>query len=141
MGDAVGAATFKAGAGATVGASDIGAKDARTGFNVGAMLVAIVVSDIGAFVSMSNAPYDGEKVGEFDGRFVSALNSVLAGAGVTPACAFPKIDTILSNFNRLSSLLVGFPQSWQPIDISNVVREWDGHQLKDAMPAFCTHHA
>lgn len=122
MDNVVGNAMFKTGAVVT----EIGASDAMTGLDVGALLPAAVVSDIGAFVLKSSASDtcldDGLKVGEFDGRIVSAPNPVPLGAGVTPACAFPKMDTILSNFDRLSSLLVGFPQSWQPRFIKNCKR-------------------
>jgi hypothetical protein len=93
---------------------------------VGELVPKLVKPDTGAVVCMAGAP----ETGDFDGKFVftaleasldvlrvglsvstSELTDVIDGAGVTPACASPKIETIVSNLALLSSFEVGFPQS------------------------------
>jgi len=67
---------------------------------------------VGEYVSLVFNFMEGLKLGGFDGIKISVVGVIVDGKGVPPfVCTLPNIETILSNFARLSSFEMGFPQS------------------------------
>jgi hypothetical protein len=67
---------------------------------------------VGEYVSVAFNFMEGLRLGGFDGIKISVVGVIVDGKGAPPfACTLPNIETILSNFARLSSFEMGFPQS------------------------------